>query len=137
MAVDTEKIKLNKFGLRKTANIRLTFGLLEKLDELDVTLLELQDTEDLEYIDVRKNTLKSVHLKINFIQNVFDLSDEDIDNIKDKISPEQFGEAFEYVTLRMRGVTDANYELLVKEAKREQEEVDELDPKENTDESED
>lgn len=137
MAVDTEKIKLNKFGLRKTANIRLTFGLLEKLDELDVTLLELQDTEDLEYIDVRKNALKSVHLKINFIQNVFDLSDEDIDNIKDKISPEQFGEAFEYVTLRMRGVTDANYELLVKEAKREQEEVDELDPKENTDESED
>lgn len=137
MAVDTEKIKLNKFGLRKTANIRLTFGLLEKLDELDVTLLELQDTEDLEYIDVRKNALKSVHLKINFIQNVFDLSDEDIENIKDKISPEQFGEAFEYVTLRMRGVTDANYELLVKEAKREQEEVDELDPKENTDESED
>lgn len=137
MAVDTEKIKLNKFGLRKTANIRLTFGLLEKLDELDVTLLELQDTEDLEYIDVRKNALKSVHLKINFIQNVFGLSDEDIDNIKDKISPEQFGEAFEYVTLRMRGVTDANYELLVKEAKREQEEVDELDPKENTDESED
>lgn len=137
MAVDTEKIKLNKFGLRKTANIRLTFGLLEKLDELDVTLLELQDTEDLEYIDVRKNTLKSVHLKTNFIQKVFDLSDEDVENIKDKISPEQFGEAFEYVTLRMRGVTDANYELLVKEAKREQEEVDELDPKENTDESED
>lgn len=137
MAVNTEKIKLTKFGLRKTENIRLTFGLLEKLDELDVTLLELQDTEDLEYIDVRKNALKSVHLKTNFIQNVFDLSDEDIANIKDKISPEQFGEAFEYVTLRMRGVTDENYELLVKEAKREQEEVDELDPKENLDELED
>lgn len=134
MAVNTEKIKLNKFGIRKTVNVRTTFGLLEKLDELDITLLELQDTENAEYIDIRRNNLKSARLKMEFVQAAFELSDEDIESIKNSISPEQFGEAFEYVTLRMRGVTDENYNVLVAEAKREQEEqeADETDPKEDS-----
>ena len=134
MAVNTEKIKLNKFGIRKMVNVRTTFGLLEKLDELDITLLELQDTENAEYIDIRRNNLKSARLKMEFVQAAFELSDEDIENIKNSISPEQFGEAFEYVTLRMRGVTDENYNVLVAEAKREQEEqeADETDPKEDS-----
>ncbi|WP_367366688.1 phage tail tube assembly chaperone [Leuconostoc pseudomesenteroides] len=134
MAVNTEKIKLNKFGISKTVNVRTTFGLLEKLDELDITLLELQDTENAEYIDIRRNNLKSARLKMEFVQVAFELSDEDIENIKNSISPEQFGEAFEYVTLRMRGVTDENYNVLVAEAKREQEEqeADETDPKEDS-----
>lgn len=134
MAVNTEKIKLNKFGIRKAVNVRTTFGLLEKLDELDITLLELQDTENAEYIDIRRNNLKSARLKMEFVQAAFELSDEDIENIKNSISPEQFGEAFEYVTLRMRGVTDENYNVLVAEAKREQEEqeADETDPKEDS-----
>lgn len=134
MAVNTEKIKLNKFGIRKTVNVSTTFGLLEKLDELDITLLELQDTENAEYIDIRRNNLKSARLKMEFVQAAFELSDEDIENIKNSISPEKFGEAFEYVTLRMRGVTDENYNVLVAEAKREQEEqeADETDPKEDS-----
>lgn len=133
MAVNTEKIKLNKFGIRKTVNIRATFGLLEKLDELDVTLLELQDTEGMDYIDVRKNGLKSARLKMDFVQSAFELKDEEVETIKNNIDPEQFGEAFEYVTLRMRGVTDENYNVLVAEAKREQKELEaeDTDPKED------
>lgn len=133
MAVNTEKIKLNKFGIRKTVNIRATFGLLEKLDELDVTLLELQDTEGMDYIDVRKNGLKSARLKMAFVQSAFELKDEEVEIIKNNVDPEQFGEAFEYVTLRMRGVTDENYNVLVAEAKREQKELEaeDTDPKED------
>ena len=61
------------------------------------------------------------------------MKDEEVETIKNNVDPEQFGEAFEYVTLRMRGVTDENYNVLVAEAKREQKELEaeDTDPKEN------
>ncbi|QHJ76593.1 MAG: hypothetical protein [Bacteriophage sp.] len=131
MAVNTEKIKLNKLGIRKTVNVRVTFGLLEKLDELDIMLLDLQDTENVEYIDMRRNNLKSARLKMEFVQAAFELSDENIEDIKNNINPKQFGEAFEYVTLRMRGMSDSEYNILIAEAKRlqEEQEAEETDPK--------
>ncbi|ADG39894.1 hypothetical protein LKI_01755 [Leuconostoc kimchii IMSNU 11154] len=136
MAVNTEKIKLNKFGIRKTVGVRLTFGLFEKLEETEIEIDELQDEEDLSELEAKKNRIKSTKIMVDLIQNVFDLSDEEIAKIKDSIDPTQFGEAYWYVTMRMRGMSDSDYNLAVLEQKRKAEEEAE-DPKAEPVESED
>lgn len=128
MIVNTEKIKLNKFGIRKTVGVRLTFGLFEKLEETEIEIDELQDEGDLSEFEIKRNRIKSTKKMVNLIQDVFDLTDEEISKIKDSVDPIQFGEAYFYVMMRIKGMSDSDYNLAIMEQKRKSEE-EKKDPK--------
>ncbi|BAX73344.1 MULTISPECIES: phage tail tube assembly chaperone [Leuconostoc] len=131
MAVNTEKIKLNKFGIRKTVSIKKTFGLREEAIENSIKLGELADTEGMEFIDIQKNELKSSKIKMDVIKSIFGISDEEMDELTHSVSSKQFSDAYEYVELMMMGVSEEEYENLVRLASESQEEVNEEDPKED------
>ncbi|WP_180676424.1 phage tail tube assembly chaperone [Leuconostoc citreum] len=138
MAVRTEKIKLNKLGLNKTVSVRMTMGQFDRLEELGIQLLE-QEKNQIENIDnltALDRMLAERHARsvmFGFLQEVFSLTEEDIETIKDKIDPIQFQEGFSYVSDRMRGVTDKEYEQALKAEKELRDEQE--DPKKGSGES--
>ncbi|KAA8372362.1 phage tail tube assembly chaperone [Leuconostoc carnosum] len=145
MANDVEKIKLNKFGIRRTVSVKITVGQIDRLQDFTMTMLELELKRDelLEQSDDVKSNLDFLINEKNiqkaqreFLQNNFKITDEELQDILESISKKQFEEAFGYVTDRMRGVTDEQYNLAVKmEERRAKEEAE--NPKEEETESED
>ncbi|KAA8327783.1 phage tail tube assembly chaperone [Leuconostoc carnosum] len=145
MANDVEKIKLNKFGIRRTVSVKITVGQIDRLQDFTMTMLELELKRDelLEQPDDVKSNLDFLINEKNiqkaqreFLQNNFKITDEELQDILESISKKQFEEAFGYVTDRMRGVTDEQYNLAVKmEERRAKEEAE--NPKEEETESED
>jgi len=145
MANDVEKIKLNKFGIRRTVSVKITVGQIDRLQDFTMTMLELELKRDelLEQPDDVKSNLDFLINEKNiqkaqreFLQNNFKITDEELQDILESISKKQFEEAFFYVTDRMRGVTDEQYNLAVKmEERRAKEEAE--NPKEEETESED
>lgn len=133
MAADTVKIKLNKFGLRKTVSVKITMSVDEKMTQTGIETMELQDTEGKTPLENAKNAKKAVSVMTDFIQDIFNLSDEEISTIKESISSRQFAEAFDYVTYRLQGISDDEYELEMAKARQQ---AAELDPKEESVESE-
>ena len=133
MAADTVKIKLNKFGLRKTVSVKITMSVDEKMTQTGIETMELQDTEGKSPLENAKNAKKAVSVMTDFVQDIFDLSDEEISTIKESISSRQFAEAFDYVTYRLQGISDDEYELEMAKARQQ---AAELDPKEESVESE-
>jgi len=98
-------------------------------------LLEQPDDvkSNLDFLINEKNIQKAQR---EFLQNNFKITDEELQDILESISKKQFEEAFGYVTDRMRGVTDEQYNLAVKmEERRAKEEAE--NPKEEETESED
>lgn len=145
MANDVEKIKLNKFGIRRTVSIKITVGQIDRLQDFTMTMLELELKRDelfeqpddvksnLDFLINEKNIQKAQR---EFLQNNFKITDEELQDILESISKKQFEEAFFYVTDRMRGVTDEQYNLAVKmEERRAKEEAE--NPKEEETGSED
>lgn len=145
MANDVEKIKLNKFGIRRTVSIKITVGQIDRLQDFTMTMLELELKRDelfeqpddvksnLDFLINEKNIQKAQR---EFLQNNFKITDEELQDVLESISKKQFEEAFFYVTDRMRGVTDEQYNLAVKmEERRAKEEAE--NPKEEETESED
>jgi len=145
MANDVEKIKLNKFGIRRTVSVKITVGQIDRLQDFTMTMLELELKRDelfeqpddvksnLDFLINEKNIQKAQR---EFLQNNFKITDEELQDILESISKKQFEEAFGYVTDRMRGVTDEQYNLAVKmEERRAKEEAE--NPKEEETESED
>ncbi|MBZ5958138.1 phage tail assembly chaperone [Leuconostoc gasicomitatum] len=142
MIVNTEKIKLNKFGLNKTVSVRMTMGQFDKMNELGINLLEhdkfmLENSEDMEALESMIEERKIKNLMIGFVQDMFSLSDEEIETILDSINNAQFKEAFSYITDRLRGVTDKEYQLAVKQEKILREKEEQEDPKDISAESAD
>lgn len=145
MANDVEKIKLNKFGIRRTVSVKITVGQIDRLQDFTMTMLELELKRDelLEQPDDVKSNLDFLINEKNiqkaqreFLQNNFKITDEELQDVLESISKKQFEEAFGYVTDRMRGVTDEQYNLAVKmEERRAKEEAE--NPKEEETESED
>ncbi|KAA8369797.1 molecular chaperone [Leuconostoc carnosum] len=145
MANDVEKIKLNKFGIRRTVSVKITVGQIDRLQDFTMTMLELELKRDelLEQPDDVKSNLDFLINEKNiqkaqreFLQSNFKITDEELQDILESISKKQFEEAFGYVTDRMRGVTDEQYNLAVKmEERRAKEEAE--NPKEEETESED
>lgn len=141
MAVRTEKIKLNKFGLKKVVGVRMTMGQYDRMEELSIKLLEqeqyhLQHADEMTPLDGILSEKENKQAMFSFIQDTFALTDDETATIFDSVDPAQFNEAFDYVTSRMRGLTDAEYNLAVEKEKRRLAEENE-DPKADSVESAD
>lgn len=137
MAVSTEKIKLNKFGLIKTVPVRMTIGQFDKMNELGIELLEhdqkmLENSEGMTTLDYMLAERRVQKLMFDFVQDTFSLTDEEILKIKDSVDATQFKEAFSYISDRLRGVTDKQYEEAVKREKALREKEAKEDPKEGS-----
>lgn len=133
MAVRTEKINLKKFGIKKTVSVRMTMGQYDRMEDLGIKLLEQEQYEiehagEITALEAMVREKENKQAMVSFLQDTFDLTDEEIATMRESINPSLFSEAFDYVTARMRGVTDSEYQKAVALEKKRMAEVTE-DPK--------
>jgi hypothetical protein len=109
------KINITDLGLKKkTAIVKPTMKVIDQSQLIQIGLLELDDptvTKDLSMVEMIKRTRKTRQDVLTFIQDIFKLSDTDINKIIANLTENDLGNFLGYVTYRLQGFSDEQYEL--------------------------
>ena len=123
------KINITKLGLRKkSAEVKTTVGVIEKAQNLQIQLLK-SDAVDFTNDDplaVLETQKKMVQGLLQFMIDIFKLSDKEVGKIKSTLDFTDFQNFMAYVLFRFQGMSDEDWETVTKQQTEES-----ADPKEN------
>ena len=123
------KINITKLGLRKkSAEVKTTVGVVEKAQNLQIQLLK-SDAVDFTNDDplaVLETQKKMVQGLLQFMIDIFKLSDKEVEKIKSTLDFTDFQNFTAYVLFRFQGMSDEDWETVTKQQTEES-----ADPKEN------
>ncbi|WP_251908347.1 phage tail assembly chaperone [Lentilactobacillus kefiri] len=123
------KINIAKLGLRKkSAEVKTTVGVVEKAQNLQIQLLK-SDAVDFTNDDplaVLETQKKMVQGLLQFMIDIFKLSDKEVEKIKSTLDFTDFQNFMAYVLFRFQGMSDEDWETVAKQQSEES-----ADPKEN------
>lgn len=123
------KINITKLGLRKkSAEVKTTVGVVEKAQNLQIQLLK-SDSIDFTNDDplvVLETQKKMVQGLLQFMIDIFKLSDKEVEKIKSTLDFTDFQNFMAYVLFRFQGMSDEDWETVTKQQSEES-----ADPKEN------
>lgn len=123
------KINITKLGLRKkSAEVKTTVGVVEKAQNLQIQLLK-SDSIDFTNDDplvVLETQKKMVQGLVQFMIDIFKLSDKEVEKIKSTLDFTDFQNFMAYVLFRFQGMSDEDWETVTKQQTEES-----ADPKES------
>ena len=123
------KINITKLGLRKkSAEVKTTVGVVEKAQNLQIQLLK-SDSIDFTNDDplvVLETQKKMVQGLLQFMIDIFKLSDKEVEKIKSTLDFTDFQNFMAYVLFRFQGMSDEDWETVTKQQTEES-----ADPKES------
>jgi hypothetical protein len=123
------KINITKLGLRKkSAEVKTTVGIVEKAQNLQIQLLK-SDAVDFTNDDplaVLETQKKMVQGLLQFMIDIFKLSDKEVEKIKSTLDFTDFQNFMAYVLFRFQGMSDEDWETVTKQQTEES-----ADPKES------
>lgn len=123
------KINITRLGLRKkSAEVKTTVGVVEKAQNLQIQLLK-SDSIDFTNDDplvVLETQKKMVQGLVQFMIDIFKLSDKEVEKIKSTLDFTDFQNFMAYVLFRFQGMSDEDWETVTKQQSEES-----ADPKEN------
>ncbi|MBW0222334.1 phage tail assembly chaperone [Lentilactobacillus parabuchneri] len=123
------KINIAKLGLRKkSAEVKTTVGVVEKAQNLQIQLLK-SDAVDFTNDDplaVLETQKKMVQGLLQFMIDIFKLSDKEVEKIKFTLDFTDFQNFMAYVLFRFQGMSDEDWETVTKQQTEES-----ADPKES------
>ncbi|MEN2346701.1 phage tail assembly chaperone [Lentilactobacillus parabuchneri] len=123
------KINITRLGLRKkSAEVKTTVGVVEKAQNLQIQLLK-SDSIDFTNDDplvVLETQKKMVQGLLQFMIDIFKLSDKEVEKIKSTLDFTDFQNFMAYVLFRFQGMSDEDWETVTKQQSEES-----ADPKEN------
>lgn len=114
----TVKINTKQIGLGKPVNIHATVSMVDKADEMMITLLSLE--AEFSKPDTKLNGSESMLLALKkerevnkkifaFLKDVLKLSNKQVDMIKERVDYNQLGDYIGYVCNRIKGVPEDVY----------------------------
>ncbi|MCP9368355.1 phage tail assembly chaperone [Lentilactobacillus kefiri] len=123
------KINITRLGLRKkSAEVKTTVGVVEKAQNLQIQLLK-SDSIDFTNDDplvVLETQKKMVQGLLQFMIDIFKLSDKEVEKIKSTLDFTDFQNFMAYVLFRFQGMSDEDWETVTKQQTEES-----ADPKES------
>ena len=123
------KIDITRLGLRKkSAEVKTTVGVVEKAQNLQIQLLK-SDSIDFTNDDplvVLETQKKMVQGLVQFMIDIFKLSDKEVEKIKSTLDFTDFQNFMAYVLFRFQGMSDEDWETVTKQQTEES-----ADPKES------
>ncbi|WP_416186215.1 MAG: Molecular chaperone [Lentilactobacillus parabuchneri] len=123
------KINITRLGLRKkSAEVKTTVGVVEKAQNLQIQLLK-SDSIDFTNDDplvVLETQKKMVQGLVQFMIDIFKLSDKEVEKIKSTLDFTDFQNFMAYVLFRFQGMSDEDWETVTKQQSEES-----ADPKES------
>lgn len=123
------KINITRLGLRKkSAEVKTTVGVVEKAQNLQIQLLK-SDSIDFTNDDplvVLETQKKMVQGLVQFMIDIFKLSDKEVEKIKSTLDFTDFQNFMAYVLFRFQGMSDKDWETVTKQQTEES-----ADPKES------
>ncbi|MDV3518433.1 phage tail assembly chaperone [Lentilactobacillus otakiensis] len=123
------KINITRLGLRKkSAEVKTTVGVVEKAQNLQIQLLK-SDAVDFTNDDplaVLETQKKMVQGLLQFMIDIFKLSDKEVEKIKSTLDFTDFQNFMAYVLFRFQGMSDEDWETVTKQQSEES-----VDPKES------
>ncbi|ORN38730.1 hypothetical protein FAM23282_01755 [Lentilactobacillus parabuchneri] len=123
------KINITRLGLRKkSAEVKTTVGVVEKAQNLQIQLLK-SDSIDFTNDDplvVLETQKKMVQGLLQFMIDIFKLSDKEVEKIKSTLDFTDFQNFMAYVLFRFQGMSDEDWETVTKQQSEES-----ADPKES------
>ncbi|GAD17640.1 MULTISPECIES: phage tail assembly chaperone [Lentilactobacillus] len=123
------KINITRLGLRKkSAEVKTTVGVVEKAQNLQIQLLK-SDSIDFTNDDplvVLETQKKMVQGLVQFMIDIFKLSDKEVEKIKSTLDFTDFQNFMAYVLFRFQGMSDEDWETVTKQQTEES-----ADPKES------
>lgn len=123
------KINITRLGLRKkSAEVKTTVGVIEKAQNLQIQLLK-SDAVDFTNDDplaVLETQKKMVQGLLQFMIDIFKLSDKEVEKIKSTLGFTDFQNFMAYVLFRFQGMSDEDWETVTKQQTEES-----ADPKES------
>ncbi|MEN2308123.1 phage tail assembly chaperone [Lentilactobacillus parabuchneri] len=123
------KINIAKLGLRKkSAEVKTTVGVVEKAQNLQIQLLK-SDAVDFTNDDplvVLETQKKMVQGLVQFMIDIFKLSDKEVEKIKSTLDFTDFQNFMAYVLFRFQGMSDEDWETVTRQQTEES-----ADPKES------
>mgnify|MGYP003361792038 FL=1 len=112
------KINITKLGLRKkSAEVKTTVGVIEKAQNLQIQLLK-SDAVDFTNDDplaVLETQKKMVQGLLQFMIDIFKLSDKEVEKIKSTLDFTDFQNFMAYVLFRFQGMSDEDWETVTKQ----------------------
>ncbi|EHL96302.1 hypothetical protein HMPREF9103_02445 [Lentilactobacillus parafarraginis F0439] len=112
------KINITRLGLRKkSAEVKTTVGVIEKAQNLQIQLLK-SDAVDFTNDDplaVLETQKKMVQGLLQFMIDIFKLSDKEVEKIKSTLDFTDFQNFMAYVLFRFQGMSDEDWETVTKQ----------------------
>jgi len=122
------KIDISPLGLKKkTAVIKPTIKVTDQAQLIQIQVLEMQDptiTKDWSMVQSIKRAREARQTILEFYQDIFKLTDNDMKRIADNLTEGDIGDFFGYLTYRLQGFSDEQIKL-----EDEKQEKVETDPK--------
>ncbi|MCG0728540.1 phage tail assembly chaperone [Lactiplantibacillus plantarum] len=102
----------NYFKINKTADITPTNNIIRLATQVQIGMLESQDTEkEVTELDAMKDGLELQEEMADFVQRVMGYTDKQMETINDTVSIDKFGEGVGYLIMRLNGISDADIKL--------------------------
>ncbi len=123
------KINITKLGLRKkSAEVKTTVGVVEKAQNLQIQLLksdavDFTNDDPLAVLEMQKKMVQGL---LQFMIDIFKLSDKEVEKIKSTLDFTDFQNFMAYVLFRFQGMSDEDWETVTKQQTEES-----ADPKES------
>ena len=115
-------VKLNTkvLGLKKPITVPATVKNVRLASKMMITALEFEDqvNDEQEVVDTLKDEQSLLDQQINFLQKVLGLSDEQMDQVLDKIDFVEMAHYVSYVCNRLKGMSELDYQKLATELKK-------------------
>lgn len=123
------KINITRLGLRKkSAEVKTTVGVIEKAQNLQIQLLksdavDFTNDDPLAVLEMQKKMVQGL---LQFMIDIFKLSDKEVEKIKSTLDFTDFQNFMAYVLFRFQGMSDEDWETVTKQQTEES-----ADPKES------
>ena len=107
-------------GLKKPITVPATVKNVRLASKMMITALEFEDqvNDEQEVVDTLKDEQSLLDQQINFLQKVLGLSDEQMDQVLDKIDFVEMANYVSYVCNRLKGMSERDYQKLATELKK-------------------